>query len=675
MTRCIVCDAAKVEMFLDLGSTTLANKFLAAEDLAEPEPAFPLRVGFCHACGHVQLTECVPPGAMFSDYLYISGISDTLRAHLHDLSDVVVERYRPGSQDLVMDIGCNDGTLLTGFRRHGVRVLGVDPAENLAALNKDAGIDRFVGFFGSTSAQTIVARWGKAKVITSTNCFPHIPQLNDFMEGINTALAPGGVFVIEMHYLADLLEQVAFDTIYHEHVSYWALKPMMTLFERHGLMVTNAECLPLHHGQLRVCVQRKGEGKVLPAVERILAAEDARGMGRFETYQRFAQQTMKIKTSLTTTLRNLKTQGKRIVGYGAPAKGNTLLSFLGLGPDLVEYIADRSPLKQGRYTPGTHIPVVSPDRLLAEQPDYVLLLAWNFADEVMAQQAEYARRGGRFILPVPEVRTVPPGAAQVADRPRLYQENLVTGPAARLTISGGGEEISCPLYSEEGFAHVAALWLKLSAQYRRMYDARWLGVPIIQLADDIVVVQELIWQLRPDVIIETGVAHGGSVILSASICELIGHGQVVGIDVEIRPHNRAAIEAHPLKKRIHLVEGSSIAPDVFAQAKAACAKASRVLVLLDSNHTTAHVAKELELYHQLVTPGSYLVAMDGAQRDVWDIPRGKKEWRDDHPLIAVAEFLKTHPEFVVEPYWTRLAVTASPGGFLRRLAPAEVRAA
>jgi len=259
--------------------------------------------------------------------------------------------------------------------------------------------------------------------------------------------------------------------------------------------------------------------------------------------------------------------------------------------------------------------------------------------------------------------------------PRLYQENLTAGSDAKFTLTADGKETTCELYSEEGFATLAALWLKVSTQFRRNYELRWLGVPIIQLGEDVVIAQELIWQLRPDVIIETGVAHGGSLILSASICELIGHGEVVGIDVEIRTHNRAAIEAHPMKKRITLIEGSSIAAETFAKAKHACAGAKKVLVLLDSNHTAAHVTQELELYHQLITPGSYIVAMDGAQRDVWDIPRGKKEWRDDHPLIAVETFLKAHPDFVVDPHWTRLAVTASPGGFLRRLTSEEAQAA
>jgi cephalosporin hydroxylase len=261
-----------------------------------------------------------------------------------------------------------------------------------------------------------------------------------------------------------------------------------------------------------------------------------------------------------------------------------------------------------------------------------------------------------------------------SENSRLYRQDVTTGLKALITLSAEGKETTCALYSEEGFSLVAALWLKLSAQFKRMYEPRWLDVPIIQLTEDIVTTQELLWRLRPDVIVETGIAHGGSLVLFASICELMGHGQVVGIDVEIRPHNRAALEAHPMWKRIRLIEGSSTAPEVFAKAKVACAGAAKVLVLLDSNHSAKHVAAELELYHQLVTPGSYLIAMDGAQRDVWDIPRGKAEWREDHPLVAVKEFLAHHSEFVVDPYWTRLAITSSPGGYLRRISPEEAKA-
>ena len=402
--ECIACGAGRVELFLDLGQTALANKFLTAEELSQPEPAFPLRTGFCRECAHVQLMDRVPPAEMFTDYLYMSSASETLRRHLHGLSDAVVERLKLTSSDLVIDIGCNDGTLLAGFARHGVRVLGVDPAENLAGLT--SGIERYVGFFGAKTARKITARWGQAAVITATNTFPHIPELRDFVEGIRHALAPGGAFVIEAHYLADLLEQGAFDTIYHEHVSYWAIGPMARMFRQHGMEIVDVERLPVHHGQVRVFVQRAGEGAVRPSVEALIAAERTLGLDRFETYEAFARKTLANRQQLQSLVAELQAEGRRIAGYGAPAKGNTLLSFLGLGPEQVAYIADRSPLKQGRFTPGSHIPVVAPERLLADQPDDVLLFAWNFTDEVIAQQAEYLRRGGRFIIPVPEVRFV-----------------------------------------------------------------------------------------------------------------------------------------------------------------------------------------------------------------------------------------------------------------------------
>jgi SAM-dependent methyltransferase len=404
---CIVCGERAVVEFLDLGATALANKFLSADELSSPEPSYPLRVGFCRGCGHVQLMDIVPPAAMFEDYLYMSSASDTLKAHLYELSDVVVERRNLGPGDLVIDIGCNDGTLLSGFRRHGVRVLGVDPAANLAVRAEGSGIERYVGFFNAATAREIVGGWGQAGAITATNTFPHIPELLDFIAGIKTALAPGGVFVIEAHYLVDLIEQGAFDTVYHEHVSYWALGPMRRLFESAGMEIIDVERLPIHHGQIRVFAQRRGEGPASPRVADLLERERILGINEFSTYRRFAEKTRAIKTDLHAKLRQLRQEGKTIAGYGAPAKGSTLLSYLEIGPDMVTYIADRSPLKQGRYTPGSHIPVVPAEQLLSDQPDYVLLLAWNFADEIFAQQAEYLNRGGRFIVPVPEVRIFP----------------------------------------------------------------------------------------------------------------------------------------------------------------------------------------------------------------------------------------------------------------------------
>ena len=401
---CILCRESTVEPFLRLGTMALANKFVTRDELSKADPRYPLEVGFCHTCGHVQLVDIVPPQAMFADYLYMSSASDTLKQHLADVAMTVVERCGLGAADLVVDVGCNDGTLLRSFRDLGVRTLGVDPAENLAAIAADSGIERLVAYFTPDTARHIVERWGPASAITITNTFPHFQNLQELAEAVKILLAPGGSLFLEAHYLVDLLEQGAFDTVYHEHVSYWALGPMRCLFERNGLEVVDAEHLSLHHGQLRAVVRRRGEVEPTPAVAELLAEERARGIDRFETYERFAITVNRIRDDLLATLRRLRAENKRVAAYGAPAKGNTLIEFLELSPDTVEYIVDKSPLKQGRYSPGAHIPVVAPERLLEDQPDYVVLLAWNFRSEILEQQAEYRRRGGKFIAPLPDVR-------------------------------------------------------------------------------------------------------------------------------------------------------------------------------------------------------------------------------------------------------------------------------
>lgn len=402
---CLVCKARRVNLFLDLGRTPLANKFLLREELDDPEPAYPLRVGFCGDCAHVQLMDRVTPEAMFDDYLYVSGASDTLRRHLHGLSDVVNARYRLGPEDLVVDVGCNDGTLLQGFRRHGVRVLGVDPARNLAELAKETGIPRYVDYFGLRTALDLRGTNGRAAVVTATNTFPHIPDLDDFLTGLDALLADDGVFVVEAHYLLDFLEQMAFDTVYHEHVSYWSLRAMQRLFGGHGFEVVDVERLPIHHGQLRVFVERRGRSKPTARVAALREQEQAAGLDKLDTFHAFANRATGLRDEVRKKLMSLRAQGARIAAYGAPAKGSTLLSFLNLPPGTIEYIVDKSTLKQGRFTPGTRIPILSPKALLDNQPEYVLLLAWNFADEILQQQDEYRRRGGRFILPVPQVRT------------------------------------------------------------------------------------------------------------------------------------------------------------------------------------------------------------------------------------------------------------------------------
>lgn len=402
---CLICSGT-VEIFLDLGQTALANKFLLPEDLGTPEPRYPLRVGRCMTCGHVQLGDRVPPTEMFSDYLYVSAASQTLRDHFADLSRLLVERHGLGDDDLVVDIGCNDASLLDSFRTHGVRTLGVDPAENLAERAKALGIDRYTGFFGADTAAEIRDRWGQAALITATNTFPHIPDVPDFLTGVQTLLAPGGTFVVEAHYLVDLLDQVAFDTIYHEHVSYWALGPLMHVLGSTDLEVVRAERLPLHHGQLRISMARRGETSVDDSVAATLTAEHLLGLDGPAVYAAFADHARRIRADLRNLIDRAHAEGKTVAAYGAPAKGSTLLEFAGLGPDDIVWIADRSSLKQGRVTPGSHIPVVPAERLVEDQPDIVLLLAWNFAEEVLSQQAEYVARGGQFVLPVPEVRSL-----------------------------------------------------------------------------------------------------------------------------------------------------------------------------------------------------------------------------------------------------------------------------
>ncbi len=249
----------------------------------------------------------------------------------------------------------------------------------------------------------------------------------------------------------------------------------------------------------------------------------------------------------------------------------------------------------------------------------------------------------------------------------MYDQEIVATEKAQITLTCEGKSKTIDLYSQEGVEIVASLWLKLCCQYRLMYEPSWLGIPIIQLPTDIVMMQELIWKIRPDVIVECGLAHGGSAIFYASICELMGKGLVIGVDVEVRQHNRVAIQSHPMSKRIEIIEGSSVEPSTVDLVKKKLSGARTVMVVLDSNHSYAHVWQELNLYYEIVTPDSYLVVMDGAQAHVWDVPRGKREWKDDHPLQAIHDFLQEHPEFQLDPYYTRMQVTCSPDGFLRRL--------
>jgi SAM-dependent methyltransferase len=406
--NCLLCDEHTVTSFLNLGVSSLANAFLTEDQLVEDEAKYPLRVGFCATCSHVQLLDIVPPSEIFANYLYVSSASDTLVRHLNGLAHTVVQRCALSEQDLIVDVGCNDGTLLAGFIAAGQRnTLGIDPASNLAESVRSKGAKVLSAFFGPDSATQILRDFGPASVITMTNTFPHVPDLNGLMRAVDTLLRPDGTFVLEAHYLLDLLEQGAYDTIYHEHVSYWAFRPMQRLFHAHGFEAVAVERLPVHHGQLRVFVRRIGIESPEESVGLTEAAEIEHGLQKLDTFTSFASTVLSGKGDLVNLVAELRCDGRRVAGYGAPAKGNTLLGFLQMGPRDIDYICDRSPLKQGRYTPGMHIPVVPAERLIEDQPDYTILFAWNFAEEIMEQQKEYLARGGKFILPIPDVTVTP----------------------------------------------------------------------------------------------------------------------------------------------------------------------------------------------------------------------------------------------------------------------------
>jgi SAM-dependent methyltransferase len=383
----------------------LANALIAESDLARPEPRYPLDLAVCPACALVQITETVPPEVLFRDYLYFSSFSETMLAHARTLVERLVVERQLGQGSLVIEVASNDGYLLQFYKAAGVPVLGIEPARNVAEIaRRDRGIPTLAEFFGLAVAEGLVAEGRRADVIHAHNVLAHVADLFGFVEGLCALLAPGGIAVIEVPYVKDMVDRCEFDTIYHEHLCYFSLTSASRLFSRHGLEVKHVERLPIHGGSLRLFVGRPREGETSAAVAALLAEEAAWGADQVKAYRGFAHRVEGLERDLRILLGDLKRQGKSIAAYGAAAKGATLLNAVGIGAETLDFVADRSPHKQGRFLPGARVPVRPPEALLESQPDYVLLLAWNLADEVLTQQDEYRRRGGRFIVPVPEVR-------------------------------------------------------------------------------------------------------------------------------------------------------------------------------------------------------------------------------------------------------------------------------
>jgi SAM-dependent methyltransferase len=403
---CLGCAAALGDPFLDLGVLPLANAFRRPDDCRGPEPALPLAVAYCAGCHLVQLTATAPPEALFGEYLYFTSYSDHVLDHARATAGTLAERFALGPGRRVLEIASNDGYLLQFFQARGIPVLGVEPARNVAAAALARGVPTLNRFFGPGTVDEIVGTFGASDVIVGNNVLAHVPEINPFLAAVGRCLGPGGAAVFEFPYLGDLLERTAFDTIYHEHVFYYSLAAVAGLAARAGLEVFDVERHPVHGGSLRVFLQHAGGRPVGPAVERLRAAEEAAGLTGAARYARFDRDVARLRTDLVSLLRRLRGGGRRLAAYGAPAKGTVLLNACGIGTDLLDFTVDRSPHKQGRLVPGVRLPIRPVEDLVREMPDVTLLLPWNLADEILDQQAEYLRKGGAFLVPVPAPRLV-----------------------------------------------------------------------------------------------------------------------------------------------------------------------------------------------------------------------------------------------------------------------------
>jgi SAM-dependent methyltransferase len=402
---CRFCDVPLRHTFVDLGMSPLCENYVSAERLSAMEPFYPLHVRICERCLLVQLEEFVAPEEIFTEYAYFSSYSDSWVEHARVYVEMAVERFKLGSDSLVVELASNDGYLLQHVVERGIPALGVEPAANVAAAARERGIETVVEFFGRDLAARLVAEGRRADVLVANNVMAHVPDLNDFVAGMYPLLAPHGVVTIEVPHLVRLVEGNQFDTIYHEHFSYFSFLAARTVLEAHGLEVFDVDELATHGGSLRLYAQRRLDGRqpVSPGVSALADHERELGFDRLEGHSAFAPRVEETKWRLLEFLIARRRQGKRVAGYGAPGKGNTLLNYCGIRTDLLEFTVDRNPYKQGQYLPGTHIPIRHPEALEQARPDFIVILPWNLKEEIVAQLSYTRDWGARCVVPIPEV--------------------------------------------------------------------------------------------------------------------------------------------------------------------------------------------------------------------------------------------------------------------------------
>jgi SAM-dependent methyltransferase len=405
---CRFCGARLRHTFVDLGMSPLCQTHIAPGELNRMEPFYPLHALVCDGCFLVQLEEYVSPPELFTEYAYFSSYSDSWVEHAGRYAEAMIRRLDLDAQSRVVELASNDGYLLQHFVRAGIPVLGVEPAANVAKVAVHKGIPTLVRFFGRDAAREIAEEVGRADLLLGNNVLAHVPRLNDFVAGMKILLKPGGVITMEFPHLERLMEGNQFDTIYHEHFSYFSFFTVEKVFAAHGLTLFDVDELPTHGGSLRIYA-RHAENRALPvsaAVEALRRRELEAGVTRLETYASFAEQVKETKRGILEFLIRAKRAGKRLAGYGAPGKGNTLLNYCGIRTDFLDYTVDRSPYKQGKFTPGTRIPILHPDKIAQTRPDYVFILPWNLKDEIVRQMAHVRDWGGKFVVPIPTVSVI-----------------------------------------------------------------------------------------------------------------------------------------------------------------------------------------------------------------------------------------------------------------------------